>query len=70
MLGDNPAASLRAESPSRVAELLLWVSGEADFIHAELLPRITDPTTDHYEMTTAAGLDGLLEDFEHHMEIS
>jgi hypothetical protein len=63
----KPAVSLRAESPSRVAELLLWVSGEADLSYAELKPRITDPVVDHYEIATPLGLDECLDDFEHRM---
>ena len=65
----KPGASLRAESPSRVAELLLWDSGEAELIHAELEPRGTDPTIDHYELTTWVGLNGCLDDFEGHMGV-
>lgn len=67
---EKPAASLRAESSSRVSELLLWVSGEADLTYAQLEPRITDPTVDHYEVTTPLGLNGCLDDFEKHMGIS
>ena len=49
---------------------LLWVSGEADLTHAQLLPRITDPSVDHYEITTLLGLTGCLDDFEAHMGIA
>jgi len=66
---DKPAVSLRAESPARVAELLLWVSGEADLTHAQLMPHVTDPTVDHYELTSQVGLDGCLDDFESAMGI-
>jgi hypothetical protein len=67
---EKPAASLRAESPSRAAELILWVSGEADLTYAELKPRITDPIVDYYEITTPLGLSGCLDDFEKHMGIA
>jgi hypothetical protein len=66
----KPAASLRAESPYRVAELLLWVSGEADLTYAQLQPQITEPTVDHYEVTNLVGLNGCLDDFERHMAIT
>lgn len=68
-LPPKAGASLRAESPARVAELLIWESGEADLIHAELEPRVTDPIVDHYDLTTLLGLDGCLDDFECHMGI-
>lgn len=64
-----PKVSLRAESPARVAELLLAVSGEADLTYAELEPRITDPIVDRYQITSRAGLDRCLDDFERHMGI-
>ncbi len=55
---------LRAETPTRIAELIVWMSGEADLIHAELEPQVTDPITDHYELTALVGLNGCLDDFE------
>jgi hypothetical protein len=64
-----PAASLRAASPARVAELLLSVSGEADLTYAELEATITDPTVDRCEVTTRIGLDHCLDDFERHLGI-
>jgi hypothetical protein len=65
----KPAASLRGESSARVAELLLWVSGEADLTYAELPPRVTDPCTDHYDLATQADLERCLDDFEVHLEV-
>jgi hypothetical protein len=65
----KPSAWVQAESPSRVAQLIIWVSGEAELIHAELEPRVTDPTVDIYEITTLLGLNGALDDLERHMEI-
>jgi hypothetical protein len=67
---EQEAASLRAESSSRVAELLLSVSGYADLTYAQLEPRITDPEVDHYEVTTPLDLNGCLDDFERHMGIN
>jgi hypothetical protein len=65
----KPAASLRGESSARAVELLLWVSGEADLTYAELLPRITDPRTDHYDLATPADLERCLDHFEAHLGI-
>lgn len=65
----KPAASLRGDSPARVVELLLWVSGEAELIYAELLPRVTDPRNDHYDLVTPADLERCLDDFEVHLGI-
>ncbi len=61
---DKPAASLRAEAPTAVAELTLWVSGEADLTHAGLVPVVTELAIEHYELTSALGLAGCLDDFE------
>jgi len=66
---DKPAASLRAEAPTAVAELILWVSGEADLMHAGLVPVITEPSVEHYEITSSLGLEGCLDDFEARLEI-
>lgn len=65
---DKPAAALRAESASATAELILWVSGEADMTYAPL-PVTDEPVSDHYELTSAVGLEGCLDDFEHHLGI-
>ena len=61
---DKPATSLRAEAPTAVAELTLWVSGEADLTHAGLVPVVTELSVEHYEITSALGLAGCLDDFE------
>lgn len=61
---DKPAASLRAEAPRAVAELTLWASGEANLTHAGLVPVITEPSVEHYEITSDLGLAGCLDDFE------
>jgi hypothetical protein len=66
---DKPAASLRAEAPTAVAELILWVSGEADLMHAGLVPVITEPSVQHYEITSDLGLEGCLDDLETRLEI-
>jgi hypothetical protein len=65
----KPAASLRAESSARAVELLLWVSGEAELTYAELLPQITDPRTQHYDLDTPTDLEACLDDFEVHLGI-
>jgi hypothetical protein len=63
----NPASSLRAKAPTAVAELTLWVSGEADLSHTKLGPILTEPKVEHYEITSQLGLDGCLSDFERHL---
>jgi hypothetical protein len=60
---------LRAESPERAVELLVWVSGAADLTYAELFPRVTDPRSDYYDLATPADLEGCLDDFEVHLGI-
>jgi hypothetical protein len=66
---DKPAASLRAEAPTAVAELILWVSGEADLTHGGLVPVITELSVEHYEITSDLGLEGCLDDFESRLGI-
>jgi hypothetical protein len=44
------------------AELILWVSGEADLIHTRSLG--AEPVTEHYEITADLGLTGCLDDLE------
>ena len=47
-----------------MAELTLWVSGEADLTHAGLVPEITELIVQQYEITSEIGLAGCLDDFE------
>jgi hypothetical protein len=61
---NKPSTSLRAEAPTAVAELTLWVSGEADLTHAGLVPAITEPSVQQYEITSEIGLARCLNDFE------
>ena len=61
---NKPSTSLRAEAPTAVAELTLWVSGEADLTHAGLVPEITELIVQQYEITSEIGLAGCLDDFE------
>ncbi len=64
-LTDKPASSLRVEKDDALAELILWVSGEAELIYT---PRLEDPPmAEHYEITTAAGLNGSLDNLEVHI---
>lgn len=64
-LTDKPASSLRVEKDDALAELILWVSGEAELIYTR---RIEDPPkSEHYEITTAVGLNGILDDLEAHI---
>lgn len=59
---DKPAASLRVETAVGMAELTMWVSGEADLVY--LRHPETEPVTEHYELTAALGLVGCLDDLE------
>jgi hypothetical protein len=59
---DKPAASLRVEKAGAEAELTLWVSGEAELIYARGIGE--EPVSKHYEITTALGLNGCLDDLE------
>ena len=62
---DKPASSLRVERDDAMAELILWVSGEAELISVR---HIADqPLSEHYEVTTAPGLNGCLDDLEAHI---
>jgi hypothetical protein len=62
---DKPASSLRVERGDALAELILWVSGEAELTYTR---RMEDaPMSEHYEITTAVGLDGCLDDLEAHI---
>jgi hypothetical protein len=61
-LTDKPASSLRVEKGDALAELTLWVSGEAELTYTR---RMEDPPmSEHYEITTAVRLDGSLDDLE------
>jgi hypothetical protein len=59
--GDQPASDLRAESPGRAVQLIVWVSGEADLNRIE---EASDLGTDHYELTSLFGLSECLDDVE------
>lgn len=62
---DKPASSLRVERDDAMAELILWVSGEAELISVR---HVADQTlSEHYEVTTALGLNGCLDDLEAHI---
>jgi hypothetical protein len=51
---DKPAASLRVEKADAAAELILWVSGEAELTYTR--DSLGEPVSEHYEITTALGL--------------
>jgi hypothetical protein len=61
-LTEKPAAYLRVVRGDAEAELLLWVSGEAELSYARKLE--TAPVSEHYEVTTELGLNGCLDDLE------
>ena len=65
----KPSSALRAECNGRLADLVLWMSGEADLSSAEINSG-DDLTVDHYELTSTLGLNGLLDDFEDRLGIS
>jgi hypothetical protein len=49
-LTEKPASSLRVETSDALAELILWVSGEAELIYTR---RVEDPPgSEQYEITT------------------
>jgi hypothetical protein len=60
----KPAVSVRAESPTALAELTVWVSGEAEIIHARLEG---EPVVEVYELTGPLGLAGCLDDLERYL---
>ena len=64
---DKPAASLRVERADAEAELILWVSGEAELIYARGIGN--EPASEHYEITTALGLNSCLDDLETYIDL-
>lgn len=62
---DKPAVSLRVVSAEAEAELILWVSGEADLLHVR--DTENQPVSEHYEITTGLGLKACLTDLERHI---
>jgi hypothetical protein len=62
---DKPASSLRLETADALAELILWVSGEAELIYVRHIE--DQPLSDHYEITTTLALNGCLDDLEAHI---
>lgn len=55
----NPSASVVVELAGAEVELLLWVTGEAEFSYGTF----SDPTFDHVEVETPEQLDALLRRF-------
>jgi hypothetical protein len=62
---NKPSASLRAEKADAMAELTLWVSGEAELGYVRGIE--DEPLWAHYEITTAVGLNSCLDDLETHV---
>jgi hypothetical protein len=62
---DKPASSLRVEKADALAELILWVSGEAELMCVRHIEG--QPLSEHYEITTTLGLNGCLDDLEAHI---
>jgi hypothetical protein len=62
---DKPAASFRVERDGALAELILWVSGEAELTHVR--GDQDEPVSKHYEITTELGLRGCIDDLERHI---
>jgi len=66
-LTDKPSASVRVETEAGLAELTVWVSGEADLSHLRLPDEGGDIAVETYELTSAVGLNGCLDDLERHV---
>lgn len=55
------SARVRVETPARIADLLVWDSGEADLMAGSLATGEIE-ANEHAEVTTRFGVRGLLED--------
>jgi hypothetical protein len=62
LVTDNPSTSLRVETVDTLAELVLWVSGEAELMYARVAGG--EVVCEHYDVPTSAGLRGCLDDLE------
>lgn len=62
----KPSKSLRLETTDALAELTMWVSGEADLSWVRPIPD-ADVRVEHYEITDELGLRGCLDDLEGHV---
>jgi len=62
---EKPCASVRAQAQDVIAELCIWVSGEAELQYA-LLPA-GDVHIVQYEITNQLKLDKSLDDLESHL---
>lgn len=62
---DKPAASLRVQRGSALAELILWASGEAELMYVR--DGLDEPVSEHYEITAMLGLSGCVDDLERHI---
>jgi hypothetical protein len=59
---DKPSSSLCVETGEVLAELVLWVSGEAELIYARVAGG--EIVCEHYDITTLASLRGCLDNLE------
>jgi hypothetical protein len=61
----TPSTSLlaRGTSDTALADLVIWSTGEADLIWA-VIAKGGDPATDHYEISSALGVEGMLDDLD------
>lgn len=64
----KPAVSLRIETTDGLAELTIWVSGEADLSWVRPTPD-ADICVEHYEISGELGLRGCMDDLEGHLGI-
>jgi hypothetical protein len=58
---DKQSARVRVETPARIADLLVWDSGEADLMAASLVTGEIE-VMENAEVTSRFGIRGLLED--------
>jgi hypothetical protein len=64
----KPSASVRCEGSKRIAEFVVWTTGEADLFTAPLdLPPSDWPSVRHYEITTEIELRGCLADLTEYL---
>ena len=61
----KPAVTLSAERPPAMADLTLWISGEAELAWAA--DSGAEPVTEHYEISSGLGLNACLDDFESYL---
>jgi hypothetical protein len=70
LVGGEPASSLRAESPAKVAELLVLASGDARLTFGEIEPAAIDTEVESYSFVTTADVEEALDRFEMRMGLT